>query len=485
MLWSDLMSAAKNLENVLKFRVAHVKLKGVDVILVPLDGSFAQVSRADQQRALQALQHYAAAAGLKGSVVPVWDRGGAAEFLAEKQLHPILQNISLFTVQQSVNRELLIKGANVAGHPLSLAKQSVPEGVAKPAAVNVVPGTIQVACDQPDCQVFVDGSFVGNIPAKVRVSEGVHVVEVKKEGFEPFRQQVQISAGSELNLRAQLKLDSSLVDPFAETTTFDNNMENRGKIAAFQRKHRIGLVTLLFTDMVGSTKLKQELGDREAVRLMQTHHSEVRDLLRKYPGGEEISTAGDSFFLVFAKPSEAVKFSLQVQARIREWSRQCPVRVKDRIGIHVGEVFIEELEGSGGKVNDLYGIQVDSAARVMSLADGDQILMTRFAFDNARQVLKGQVIDGVGDLAWKNHGLFKLKGVEEPLEICEVGEVGYAVLRPPENSDKVQRYTGADGEKPAAPARPAAGHVVMSTKQSIPLKPLRIASASPAKNDRL
>lgn len=480
------MSAGKNLENVLKFKVAHVKLKGVDVILVPLDSSFGQLTRADQQRASQALQHYAAAAGLKGSLVPIWDRGtGTAEFLAEKQLHPILQNLSLFTVQQSINRELSIKGANVAGHPLNLARQGGSEPAQKPVAVSATPATIHVASDQADCQVFVDGSFVGNNPAKVRVSEGSHVVEVKKEGFETFRQEVQISAGSEFNLRAQLKLDSSLVDPFAETMTFDSMMQNRGKVAAFQRKHRVGLVTLLFTDMVGSTKLKQELGDREAVRVMQVHHSEVRDLLRKYPGGEEISTAGDSFFLVFAKPSEAVKFSLQLQSRLREWSKQCPVRVKDRVGIHVGEVFIEELEGSGGKVNDLYGIQVDSAARVMSLADGDQILMTRFAFDNARQVLKGQVMEGVKELSWKNHGLFQLKGVEEPLEICEVGEIGCAVLRAPADSDKVHRFSGSEGETAHSALRANTGHVVVSTKTSIPLKPLRISPVSPAKHDRI
>ena len=53
-------------------------------------------------------------------------------------------------------------------------------------------------------------------------------------------------------------------------------LEQRAKVEEFQRKHRIGLLTLLFTDLVGSTKLKQELGDREAVALIQRHHALVQ-----------------------------------------------------------------------------------------------------------------------------------------------------------------------------------------------------------------
>jgi class 3 adenylate cyclase len=56
--------------------------------------------------------------------------------------------------------------------------------------------------------------------------------------------------------------------------------------------------------------------------------------------------------------------------------------VSDRIGLHVGEVVIEEQAGRA-KQRDLYGIQVDTCARVMSLAGANQILMTRFAFDSA------------------------------------------------------------------------------------------------------
>src|SRR5688572_18797625 len=97
------------------------------------------------------------------------------------------------------------------------------------------------------------------------------------------------------------------------TVDIQTVLEHRAQVEAFQRKHRIGLLTLLFTDIVGSTSIKQNLGDAEGFDRIQAHHVVVREFLKRFPEGEEISTAGDSFFLVFAKPSEAVKFALLLQ----------------------------------------------------------------------------------------------------------------------------------------------------------------------------
>ena len=215
-------------------------------------------------------------------------------------------------------------------------------------------------------------------------------------------------------------------------------IEQRDRVEDFRRRHRIGLLTLLFTDMVGSTQLKQTLGDAEAFARIQEHHAAVREILAGFPEGEEIGTAGDSFFIVFAKPSEAVKFSLLLQSRLRELSANNATPTLDRIGIHIGEVIIEERPGAA-KAKDLYGIQVDVCARVMSLGDGDQILMTRATFDNARQVLKGQDLAQLGPLTWEGYGAYLLQGVEEPLEVCEVGETGRARLAPPADSAKARR----------------------------------------------
>ena len=239
-------------------------------------------------------------------------------------------------------------------------------------------------------------------------------------------------------------------------------LDHRAQVEAFQRKHRTALLTLLFTDLVGSTRLKQELGDSKAVALMQGHHALLRDILTRFTEAEEISTSGDSFFLVFTKPSDAVKFSLLLQNKLRALAHDNPHPLLDRIGIHVGEVIIEERPDAA-KPKDLYGIQVDTCARVMSLGEAYQILLTRAAFDNARQVLKGQDIERLGPLSWLNHGPYILKGVEEPLEICEAGETEAASLRPPPDSEKVHRHVSPDSE-PVLGWRPAIGQTVPNTR---------------------
>src|SRR5690606_26288183 len=126
------------------------------------------------------------------------------------------------------------------------------------------------------------------------------------------------------------------------------------------------VMTLLFTDLVGSTRLKEDLGNVHALRLIQEHHAHVRALLREYPDGLEISTAGDSFFLAFRKPSDAVSFALRLQARLQQWNQKNDRKLLDRIGIHSGEVTVEP--DVTGAVRDLHGLEVDKCARVMSLA---------------------------------------------------------------------------------------------------------------------
>src|SRR5512139_1897496 len=99
----------------------------------------------------------------------------------------------------------------------------------------------------------------------------------------------------------------------------------------------------------------------------------------------------------------------------------------------------------------------------MSLAQAGQILMTRPVFDNARQSLKGEEIEGAGSLSWLNHGRFELKGVEEPVEICEVRATGTVDLPAPTTSEKARRVESAEGEAVLG-WRPAVGSLVPNTQ---------------------
>jgi len=78
----------------------------------------------------------------------------------------------------------------------------------------------------------------------------------------------------------------------------------------------------------------------------------------------------------------------------------------------------------------------------MSLAQGGQILMTRSVFDNARQSLKGGEIAGIEGLSWLNHGLYRLKGLDEPVEICEVRAGDAGPVTAPASSEKASGWRG-------------------------------------------
>jgi class 3 adenylate cyclase len=141
--------------------------------------------------------------------------------------------------------------------------------------------------------------------------------------------------------------------------------------AAPGRPAQTGLVTLLFTDTVGSTAIKQQLGDKASSVWFDKQHRLVRQTLQSFAGGQEIETAGDSFLITFGTSSDGVKFALRLQDRLRSLSLESGVSAQDRIGIHVGEVAVKRDE-AGAKPKDLYGIQMDTCSRVMSLARGDQ-----------------------------------------------------------------------------------------------------------------
>ena len=82
-----------------------------------------------------------------------------------------------------------------------------PSGGAQAKATNSVTGFLNVTAAVENCEVFVDGVFVGNTPAKLNLADGTHVVEVKKAGFKGYRRELRVSAGSELRLRAELELE--------------------------------------------------------------------------------------------------------------------------------------------------------------------------------------------------------------------------------------------------------------------------------------
>jgi hypothetical protein len=89
-----------------RLKIAHLREQGQDMIIVPLDTTFGSRSRQDQRNAMAEIQARAHAAGLAGTVVPVWDGGGRMMFIAPPQWQSFFRGLNLRAVEMSVNREL-------------------------------------------------------------------------------------------------------------------------------------------------------------------------------------------------------------------------------------------------------------------------------------------------------------------------------------------------------------------------------------------
>jgi len=127
-----------------------------------------------------------------------------------------------------------------------------------------------------------------------------------------------------------------------------------------------GTVTFFFSDMEGSTRLVQELGDRWPP-LMDQHDRVVR-LAIEVNGGVEVRTVGDSFFAAFASAPGAVAAAVATQRELAagQWPDGVDVRV--RIGLHTGDGVL------GG--SDYVGLDVHRAARIASAAHGGQVVLS-------------------------------------------------------------------------------------------------------------
>lgn len=225
---------------------------------------------------------------------------------------------------------------------------------------------------------------------------------------------------------------------------------DRSRLESFRIRHRTAVLAIVFTDIVGSTELKDKLGDESGLELIAQHHSLLRKLLSDYPEAEEISTAGDSFFLVFLRPSDAVEYAYKLRGIIDAWTLQNPLPVRDRIGIHAGEVLIRETPTAQRGV---FGVQVDIASRVMSLAGPGRIMLTSLVHEAARQTLKSKNDPLLPQLRWQSHGRYQLKGVEEPVEIWEIGDP-LTDFGPPPASDKAQPMGVVSNTSGSSPGRP-------------------------------
>jgi class 3 adenylate cyclase len=151
-----------------------------------------------------------------------------------------------------------------------------------------------------------------------------------------------------------------------------------------------GTVTFAFTDIEGSTRLLQELGDAYA-DVARDHRRLVREAFGAH-GGTEIDTQGDAFFFSFIRARDAVAAAVEAQRRLRAHAWPAGNEVRVRMGLHTGEPQV----GDEGYL----GLDVVRAARISSAGHGGQILIS----ETTRALLGNNLPEGtaVHDLGEAN-----------------------------------------------------------------------------------
>jgi predicted ATPase/class 3 adenylate cyclase/DNA-binding CsgD family transcriptional regulator len=197
------------------------------------------------------------------------------------------------------------------------------------------------------------------------------------------------------------RFDSSVLSKYVG---IEAGCPNRSRAArAIMQNLPTGTVTLLFTDIAGSTRLLTQLGDRYPRVL-----AECRQVLRRAFGqwnGNVVDTQGDAFFVVFARASDAVQAGVSAQRALASHAFPEGVAVHVRMGLHTGE--------PQQTANGYVGLDVHRAARIMSAGHGGQVLLSQTTCSLVEQDLPE-------DVHLRDLGEHRLKDLGRPMHLFQL-----------------------------------------------------------------
>ena len=195
-------------------------------------------------------------------------------------------------------------------------------------------------------------------------------------------------------------LATYLTDESRITTNMESSMAewNKPKV----KEAEAGPITVLFTDIAGSTAMTQDLGDAGAQQVVRAHNRVVREALTMW-NGREVKHTGDGIMASFVKTSDSLDAAMQMQRETAEYTAQNPDKpLHLKIGINAGEPISED--------NDLFGSTVQMSARIVDKAQADEI----FVSEIVRGICAGK------NYSFKSRGTYPMKGFDVDPILYEV-----------------------------------------------------------------
>jgi class 3 adenylate cyclase len=201
-----------------------------------------------------------------------------------------------------------------------------------------------------------------------------------------------------------LKLRAQGIDPTVSKSSIDAVAASVYTEQPDLRQHAApdGTVTILFTDIEGSTEMTERLGDRRWLELLRSHNAIVRQQVAAHEGFE-VKAEGDGFMLAFQSARRALECAVDTQRAFAGHNESADEPISVRIGLHTGEAIKE--------ADDFYGKNVILAARIAGRAQGGQILVS--------EVVR-TVIGSLAGVEFQDAGRKQLKGIKGRQRVFEV-----------------------------------------------------------------
>ena len=221
----------------------------------------------------------------------------------------------------------------------------------------------------------------------------------------PKMSDVQAMAARIPNVRLALLEGDAAVPYVGDTasvvTAIEEFLDGDTEAAQQTRQARGGLVTVLFTDIVGHTEMMQRLGDVKGREVLREHERITRETLKAHAGAE-VKTMGDGFMASFGSVTSAMECAIALQRAFATHSEKEGEPLHVRVGLNAGEPIEED--------GDLFGATVILASRIAAKADAGEILIP----EPVRHLLSGKAF------TFSDRGEYAMKGFDDAVRLFEV-----------------------------------------------------------------